>query len=100
VTDGEERLVALSDVFRTRILPLLEEYFFEDWQKICLVLADNQKPEPARFVVETRDHDEDLSKLFGTNHGLDSYATKRRFTVQEAAFMNPDAYIGVYERVT
>ena len=33
VPDGDERLVALQQVFSTRILPLLEEYFFEDWQK-------------------------------------------------------------------
>ena len=55
VPDGDERLVALSQVFSNRILPLLEEYFFEDWQKIRLVLADNQKPEAARFVIESQD---------------------------------------------
>jgi 5-methylcytosine-specific restriction protein B len=51
VSDGDERLVALQQVFSTRILPLLEEYFFEDWQKIRLVLADNQKAEAAQFVA-------------------------------------------------
>ncbi len=43
----------LSQMFSNRIVPLLEEYFFEDWQKIRLVLADNQKPEAARFVIES-----------------------------------------------
>ena len=97
VPDGDERLVALQQVFSTRILPLLEEYFFEDWQKIRLVLADNQKAEAARFVVESEDHEEDLSRLFGNGHGLDAYATKRRYLVQTSAFSNPDAYIGIYQ---
>ncbi|HYD48594.1 MAG TPA: AAA family ATPase, partial [Terriglobales bacterium] len=97
VPDGDERLVALQQVFSTRILPLLEEYFFEDWQKIRLVLADNQKPEAAQFVGEIADHEDDLARLFGSDHGLDSYATKRRYAVQKAAFSNPDAYIGIYQ---
>jgi 5-methylcytosine-specific restriction protein B len=97
IADGDERLVALQQIFSNRILPLLEEYFFEDWQKIRLVLADNQKPEAARFVVESREQEEDLARLFGTDHGLDSYATKRRYVIQASAFSNPDAYIGIYE---
>lgn len=97
VPDGDERLVALSQIFSNRILPLLEEYFFEDWQKIRLVLADNQKPEAARFVIESRDHDEDLVRLFGSDHGLDTYATRQRYVVRDASFTNPDAYIGIYQ---
>lgn len=97
VPDGDERLVALSQVFSNRIVPLLEEYFFEDWQKIRLVLADNQKPDAARFVIESQDHEGDLARLFGSDHGLDTYATKQRYGVQDASFTNPDAYIGIYQ---
>lgn len=100
VPDGDERLVALQQVFSTRILPLLEEYFFEDWQKIRLVLADNQKPAAAQFVVEGQDHEDELARLFGSDHGLDSYATKRCYAVQEAAFSNPDAYMGIYRTLS
>ena len=100
VPDGDERLVALQQVFSTRILPLLEEYFFEDWQKIRLVLADNQKPEAAQFVREGSDHEDNLARLFGGDHGLDGYSTKRRYAVQDAAFSNPDAYIGIYQTLS
>lgn len=100
VPDGDKRLVALQQVFSTRILPLLEEYFFEDWQKIRLVLADNQKPARAQFVVESQDHEDDLGRLFGGDHGLDAYTTKRRYAVHEAAFANPDAYIGIYQSLS
>lgn len=100
VPDGDERLEALSQVFSNRIVPLLEEYFFEDWQKIRLVLADNQKTEAAQFVIESQDHEQDLARLFGSDHGLDTYGTKQRYVVQDAAFFNPDAYIGIYQTLS
>ena len=52
--DGPPRFEALAATFRHRIVPLLEEYFFEDWRKIRLVLADNQKGDPAiQFIRES-----------------------------------------------
>lgn len=97
VPDGNERFVALEQVFRNRIKPLLEEYFFEDWRKIRLVLGDNQKKdEQMHFIRESLDHEQDLNSLFGSDHGLDAYGTKRRYFVQESAFLKPDAYIGIY----
>jgi 5-methylcytosine-specific restriction enzyme B len=97
VPDGEVRMAKLVDIFSNRVIPLLEEYFFEDWQKIRFVLADNQKPEGDQFIVESGDREEDLANLFGADHGLDSYATKRRFRVQVSAFSNPAAYMRSYE---
>ena len=37
---GVESFSELEHVFLTRILPLLQEYFYEDWEKIQTVLAD------------------------------------------------------------
>lgn len=90
----DERFAALAQVFRNRILPLLEEYFFEDWQKIRLVLADNQKPRELQFVRESED---DLHRLFGDDDRLESYAPKGRFSLEDRAFSEPGAYIGIYE---
>lgn len=95
--DGDERLVALQQVFSTRIIPLLEEYFFEDWQKIRLVLADNQKPAGSQFIVAGREPGEDASRLFGPEHGLENLGGQRRYRIDEASFSNPHAYIGIYD---
>ena len=98
VEDGPLRFEALTTAFRHRIVPLLEEYFFEDWQKIRLVLGDNQKKDSAiQFVGESDAHEQDLAALFGNDHGLDSYTTKRRYRLQESAFSSPFAYIGIYQ---
>lgn len=96
--DGRSRFERLAATFRKRIVPLLEEYFFEDWRKIRLVLADNQKiNKEIQFIHESEDHEQDLSVLFGENCGLDSYATKRRYHVQDSAFSKPEAYIRIYK---
>jgi len=97
VKDGPLRFGLLTAIFRNRIVPLLEEYFFEDWRKIRLVLGDNQKQDlAAQFITESDAHEQDLTNLFGNDHGLDSYATKRRYSLQEPAFEVPAAYIGIY----
>ena len=38
---GIDTMDALSDTFRNRIFPLLQEYFFDDWGKIRTVLRGN-----------------------------------------------------------
>jgi len=96
-TDGTERFDALADTFRNRVLPLLEEYFFEDWRKIRLVLGDNQKPGPEQFITESDEDEQDLSNLFGNNHGLDSYASKRRYQSQPSALASSIAFLGIYQ---
>lgn len=98
VPDGQERLMALSNIFRNRIVPLLEEYFFEDWQKIRLVLADNQKPESDQFVVASQEHEDELDRLFGSDHGLEVYATKQRYSLSGESFNSAEAYIGIYQK--
>ena len=95
VAEGPARFDALKWVFRSRILPLLEEYFFEDWNKIRLVLADNQKPEGAQFVVQC-EVDGDLQQLFGNAHALDEHGVNPRYAPDPQAFERPESYIGIY----
>ena len=94
--DGPSRFERLSQIFRTRIIPLLEEYFFEDWQKIRLVLADNQKSEIAQFIRSFDDHNNDLTNLFGDDNELDQYSTQKRFYIAEEAFLLPHSFVGIY----
>ena len=93
-----DRFSELKTVFRNKIIPLLEEYFFEDWQKIRLVLGDNQKLEAQlklQFVQEIG-REKDLLALFGREHELDQYAIRSRFQLNPDAFDQPDAYVGIY----
>ena len=59
-------MCALAEIFRRQIVPLLEEYFFEDWQKIQWVLNDHRKKAENRFLTVTQS---DVS-LFGESVSL------------------------------
>lgn len=92
----EDRFSELKTVFRNKIIPLLEEYFFEDWQKIRLVLGDNQKQKQEHQFVYEIGREEDLLALFGREHELDQYAIRSRYQLNAAALDEPDAYVGIY----
>ncbi|HIF9109494.1 TPA: McrB family protein [Photobacterium damselae] len=94
----------LASVFKNKIIPLLEEYFFEDWSKIRLVLADNQKNNSAlEFVVEHEQTKQALDSLFGRHHNLDQYGQSvMTYTLaQDSApvWKEPSAYVGIYQSV-
>jgi len=40
-TPAEEKVEKLADIFRHSMLPLLQEYFYDNWEKIDLVLNNN-----------------------------------------------------------
>jgi len=69
--DEESAFTELQLVFKNKVLPLLEEYFYEDWSKISLVLGDNQKKsEDLQFV---RKMEIEYDNLFGSSFQSDSY---------------------------
>ena len=90
-------MTAMEDVFRRNVVPLLEEYFFEDWNKIQYVLRDDKKPTAARFILDDTVDQDDLDRLDGDEHRLDGDASGRLYKVQTEAFQNPKAYLGIYE---
>lgn len=103
--DDNQAFIVLKSVFQNKIIPLLEEYFFEDWNKIRLVLADNQKAENAQledlqFISEQKLTTTALGTLFGHNHGLNQYGEEQqKFTLKDktdSVWDNPSAYIGIY----
>ena len=82
---------SLAAVFRDRVLPLLQEYFYEDWQKIAWVLNDHRKKDPAlKFVTQSNT---DTAALFGGDVELPNNA--QVWHVNADAFEKPEAYAGV-----
>ena len=77
----------LANIFKNRIIPLLQEYFYENYERIRLVLGDNQKPEELQFIQKTSVIENDL---FGED--TDEIEDAYKFTINEEIFKNIDAY--------
>lgn len=92
---AEPSLPVLARIFRNKIVPLLQEYFFEDWQRIQWVLNDHRKGKGLRFVVAP---DLDVSALFGSQAGINVQGA--RWTLDADAFNKATAYAGIIEANT
>ena len=77
----------LADIFKNKILPLLQEYFYEDYDKIRLVLGDNQKNEESEFIVKEQVNE---IELFGEDTDIIEDAYK--YSINDSAFKNIEAY--------
>ena len=78
----------LSKIFTNNIIPLLQEYFYEDYEKIRLVLDDNRKSDEEHQFIIAREND--YSDLFGdVDVGLDD---GRSYDINYSAFSHIEAY--------
>lgn len=74
----------LASIFKHKIIPLLQEYFFDDYEKIRMILGDNRKTQELQFIIKKVDTQE----LFGNSEmNLDGY-----FEINDDAFMKVGAY--------
>ncbi|HNE91856.1 MAG TPA: hypothetical protein PLV16_08415, partial [Agitococcus sp.] len=81
--DGKATIATLSDIFLNQIIPLLQEYFFEDWEKINMVLGKNG-------FVTSKDFDANL--FIGENEP----SQKKIWTINKEAFKDTEKYKRIY----
>ena len=53
----------LENIFKKNIIPLLQEYFYEDYEKIRIVLGDNAKDEDEQFIFAESIKPKDVLKV-------------------------------------
>jgi 5-methylcytosine-specific restriction enzyme B len=90
--EDEPTLARLHAIFENTVVPLLQEYFFDDWQRIQWVLNDHRKSRELQFV---RKQSADMERLFGGEVTVN--AQKQRWEVNADAFKSLKAYLGVID---
>ena len=82
-------LEKLAQIFENKIIPLLQEYFYDDYEKIRLVLGDNQKLDNKehQFIIR----DEVDRSLFG-NVGDEIIEDAVVYKINSDSFMKVKAY--------
>lgn len=88
--EGGNTLETLARIFRHQVFPLLQEYFFEDWERIIWVLNDHRKADELRFI---RQRGAPLAQLFGAEQvGM---LREKRWEVNTKAFDIVESYAGI-----
>ena len=80
-------LETLARIFKNRVIPLLQEYFHEDYSKIQLVLGDNDKDSRYRFI-----DDEELRVKSVFSGVPDIDLPSRKYRIQDSAFTEIMSY--------
>ncbi|MEE1099967.1 MAG: AAA family ATPase [Agathobacter sp.] len=82
----------LARIFRKSVIPLLQEYFYEDYSKIMLVLGDNGKENDAhKFVLATETKANSIFKGDTSDIDIPDFS----YSIQDAAFENIMSYIEI-----
>lgn len=80
----------LADIFKNSIIPLLQEYFYDDYERIRLVLGDNhKKDEQFQFIKKINIAPKEL---FGESIRLESTAV---YSLNEDALGKIESYQGI-----
>lgn len=92
-----EREAFIGIIFQKRIIPLLQEYFFSDWERISWVLNDLDKPTAAQFI-KLQNTGLPINELFSSS--VVGEINDRRYCINKSAFSNPEAFTGILPKVT
>lgn len=80
----------LASIFEKSIIPLLQEYFYEDYQKIQLVLGDNGKTDPStKFIL---DEEVKVKNIFKGDAADVVDLPEKKYTINKEAFLNIESY--------
>ncbi|WP_064119949.1 McrB family protein [Pseudomonas fluorescens] len=82
----------LGQIFREQIVPLLQEYFFEDWQRIQWVLNDHRKAFENCFIQQPSISS---NSIFGDQVTLNS--KNNHWNINEDAFARIESFWGVID---
>ncbi|CCH51322.1 ATPase associated with various cellular activities AAA_5 [Fibrisoma limi BUZ 3] len=105
---GLETTADLCDAFRYRIIPLLQEYFFNDWGKIQLVLGDNpawgKLPEQRLVWIRKKYTPTMAASLFGevpdTADDVVTYEINPHLLRGEYEQIPNEAFVHIYQKPT
>ena len=80
----DKSIEKLAMIFKKSVIPLLQEYFYEDYGKIQLVLGDNGKVGDNKKYQFIRDEKISISDVFVANPEVD--IPENKYSIQDSAF--------------
>jgi 5-methylcytosine-specific restriction protein B len=94
----------LCSIFRNKVIPLLEEYFYSDYTKIQLVLGDNKEfGKSYNNVIVIKKSTAEQKKIFGVN-GIEGFEEKNMYAINEKIInedydsITPEFFTSIYTK--
>ena len=87
---GSPNINTLGSIFERSIIPLLQEYFYEDYQKIQLVLGDNHKVDVSTKFI--KDEEVKVAEIFKGDANDIMDLPEKKYTINKKAFLNIESY--------
>jgi len=88
----DDSIEVLSHIFKNAIIPLLQEYFYEDYEKIQLVLGDNAKPQKYKLIEDIKIS---VKNIFIGKVDLD--IPEKNYRVNTSALLYAESFKGIYQ---
>ena len=82
----------LAEVFECNVIPLLKEYFYDDYERIAAVLGDDLNQGDASKNFISRQQGNDYAKIFNSEITL-----MPAYKFNAEALKNPEAYKKIYQ---
>ena len=86
----------LENIFKKSVIPLLQEYFYEDYDKIRLVLGDNAKDEDEQFIFAESIKPKDVFE--GDTGDID--IPEKKYIIKYENFRNIMAYKNISKKLS
>ena len=91
LSNAAEQEALLALIFKDKILPLLQEYFFDDYQRIGWVLNGPNSDRQQQFIQQQKSPA--LDSLFGS--AIAEQLNDNRYCINQNAFTQAEAYQGI-----
>ena len=89
-TDDEEAFEKLKSIFKNKIIPLLQEYFYDDYEKLRIVLGEKwvKSKNSIKDHFNHLENGDYLERFIGDDQML--------LEINEKAFEEPKSYTAIY----
>lgn len=85
----------LENIFKKSVIPLLQEYFYEDYEKIRLILGDNAKSETEQFILAETIESKDIFEGYTSDIDI----PEKKYVIKYDNFKNIMTYKNISQKI-